>query len=373
MTESVEARLLRDDGVGAAAGLAVDDALTAGYAREEPERPPTLRLYTYRSHCALVGRYQHLEAEVDLDACRDTGTQVSRRPTGGGAIVMGDGQLGVALVTRAPDARPRELLERYSRGVVAGLAEVGIEASFGGKNDLEVAGRKIAGLGLYADGRGGLLFHASVLADLDVPFMLRVLRIPAAKLGRRAVSAVMARVTTVSRETGVGWTGPTLRDAVAKGFETALGLELVEGSLSDEERLAAERLEGERYRAEEWLHERGPQPDAVVSSVLRTPGGLVRLHLATQGSTIKSVVFTGDYNEVPAPLARFEAALKWTRLEPVSLNRVAAQACAGETGLGIPPEALVDAVLRAGERALARSSAAPVRAQGSCYFPDVAE
>ena len=65
-------RLLTDDGVGAAAGLALDEALMSSYSRDEPERPPTLRLYSYRDHCALVGRYQTLEAEVDLAACRRT-------------------------------------------------------------------------------------------------------------------------------------------------------------------------------------------------------------------------------------------------------------------------------------------------------------
>jgi lipoate-protein ligase A len=371
MMETERVRLLADIGVSAFAGLAVDEALMAGYARDEPPRASTLRLYTYRSHCALVGRYQHLEAEVDLEACRRTRTQVSRRPTGGGAIVMGAGQLGIAFVTRAPEARPKELLERYSRGIVAGLAQLGIAASFGGKNDLEVAGRKIAGLGLYADGRGGLLFHASVLADLDVPFMLQVLRIPAAKLGQRGIAAVSERVTTVTRETGAAWSGAALRDTVASGFAQALGLELEEATLTSGERRTVERLERERYRARGWLHEAGVQPDATASSVLRTPEGVVRLHLATQGSTIKSVVFTGDYNELPAPLARFESALRWTRLEPASLRRLAARACMGETGLGVPPDALADAVLRAGRRALARAHAAPVRSQGSCYFPEV--
>ena len=48
---------------------------------------------------------------------------------------------------------------------------MGIAASFRGKNDLEVAGRKIAGLGIHRDASGGLLFHASLLLDLDVALM----------------------------------------------------------------------------------------------------------------------------------------------------------------------------------------------------------
>jgi lipoate-protein ligase A len=43
---------------------------------------------------------------------------------------------------------------------------------------VEVGRRKIAGLGIYFDPAGGLLFHASLLVDLDIAFMLSVLRTP---------------------------------------------------------------------------------------------------------------------------------------------------------------------------------------------------
>lgn len=379
-------RLLTADSVGAAEGLALDEALMAGYGRDAADAagtprtpgaayPPTLRLYTYRS-AALVGRYQHLEAEVDLDACRRTGTEVNRRPTGGGAIVMGPGQLGVAVVTLAPGAEhPRELLARYAQGILAGLAELGIEATFSGKNDLEADGRKIAGLGLYLDGRGALLFHASVLADLDVGAMLEVLRIPAAKLGDKAVAAVEERVTTVSRETGKAWTGARLRDLVATGFAKALELDLEPAAPEASELALAARLEGEKYTTDAWLAERSPQADATATSVVKTPEGLLRCYLALHGPTIKSALFAGDFNEVPAPLARFEAALRWARLEEAELSRLAAATCPEGTGLGVPVSALVAALLEAGARATERTAvaaaAAPVRPEGSCYFPEV--
>ena len=103
-------RLLGDDGAGAAAGLATDEALMFEHGRgAEPSCEAALRLYTYRSHCALVGRFQSLEDEIDLDAAAALGIEVGRRPTGGGAIIMGEGQLGVAVATRAPPApAPRE-------------------------------------------------------------------------------------------------------------------------------------------------------------------------------------------------------------------------------------------------------------------------
>ena len=102
----------------------------------------------------------------------------------------------------------------------------------------------------------------------------------------------------------------------------AHALDHVEAEPEPAELRLARRLEREKYAAEEWLHQRSPQADATASAVVRTPGGLVRLYLAAQGRTIKSALFAGDYNEVPAPLARLEAALRWSRLEDAELRRV---------------------------------------------------
>lgn len=365
-----EWRYLADDGAGAAEGLALDEALMEGHGRGRPSASPVLRLYTYASHAALCGRFQHLEAEIDVERCRATGTAFNRRPTGGGAIVMGAGQLGVAVTAPAPAAdRPKTLLLRFSDGIVAGLARLGIEAQFGGKNDLKVGRRKIAGLGLYIDGDGGMLFHASVLADLDVPFMLDVLSIPAAKLGSRAVEAVGERVTTVSGETGQAWTGERLREVVAAGFAEALEVDLQPGRPSGRELdLAADLVRG-KYETSDWLFQRSPHLDATATATLKAPGGLIRVYLALSGSTIKSALFTGDFNEIPAPLVAYEAALKWARCDQEELRLLARATCATGTELGIEPEALADLVWSAATRSAATETAAPPRT-GSCYFPD---
>lgn len=363
-------RLLVDDGVEAAAGLAVDEALMSSYARPAVPRPPTVRLYTYASHAALVGRYQHLEAEVDLEACAQTGTAVNRRPTGGGAIIMGGDQLGVAVVGPAPrEESPRQLLSRLSTGIVAGLARLGVTAEFGGKNDLVVGGRKIAGLGIYLDPDGAMLFHASVLVDLDVGFMLSVLRIPAAKLGDKGVAAVHERVTTVREEAGLPLDLDDVRDAVAAGFAEGAG-GLRPGAPGAEERARAADLVERKYATTAWLHQRSPHPDANGSSVFKTPNGLVRLYLAMNGTTIKSALFTGDFNEVPDEVTAFEAALRWQRADPADPDRLARSAALPAAALGVEPATVATAVLDAARLATARGVAAPVRLDGSCYFPE---
>lgn len=394
-------RLLCDDGASAAEGLALDEGLMSSFGRgQAPGADAALRLYTYRSHCALVGRYQHLAAEVDLDACARTGTQVNRRPTGGGAIIMGAGQLGVALATSAPAAaRPRELLATFATGLVAALAGLGLAAQFRGKNDVEVGGRKIAGLGLYLDEQGALLLHASLLADLDVETMLTVLRIPAAKLPGGGAAAVAERVTTVSRELGRSVAPGEIRDAVAAGLADTVGAELLGDTPTPAEHRAMRAALQARYQRPEWLEEVTPAPDTTGSALLRTPAGLFRVYASVHAGVLKSLLFAGDATVVPRSLVGLEADLRWRRLDERSV-RAAVRARPGLLEeVGAMETELVTAILAAGAgstppptcaappptsaaplagpaapsaRGAGRAvqEAAPLRPVGSCYFPE---
>ena len=365
-------RLLADDGAEAGHGLATDEALMARYGRGQAPAPPTLRLYTYRTHCALIGRYQNLAAEVDLAACARSGTEVSRRPTGGGAIIMGNGQLGVALTAPAPpDRRPRQIIEDLAAAVITGLSALGITATFKGKNDLEAGGRKIAGLGLYLDSSGGLLFHASVLAELDIDFMLRVLRIPAAKLADKGAVAVAERVTTITALTGRPWDGPALRPVIAAGFARAFGVRLAPSEPTEQERARAVELAAGRYSSESWLADRSAALDGSGSAALKTPAGLARVYLTTHGDLIKNAIVVGDFNDLPDAVVRMEAALRWHRLDERTVMDAVTTSGAGDA-LGVPADQLAEAVLRAGWQANDRLAAAPIRSEGSCYFPEPA-
>jgi lipoate-protein ligase A len=344
-------RLLADDGVGAADGLALDEALMSRYRRGQPDGPPTLRLYSYRDHCALVGRYQDLAAEVDLEACRRRGTEVGRRLTGGGAIVMGSGQLGVAYVDRAPTGRrPREVIEELSAALAAGLSELGIAAAFHGKNDLEAGGRKIAGLGLYVDPAGAMLFHASVLADLDVELMLQVLRVPAAKLAGRAIAAVTERVTTVSAETGRRHDATTVRPAIARGFASTFGAQLEPGRPDQAEQAQAAALATGRYRSQPWLSERSGVADGGGSALLKGPAGLARIYLTTHGDLVKSAMVAGDFNELAPQVVALESGLRWRRLDEHAVAAAVSASGVAEA-LGVPAGQIVAAVLEAGRQA----------------------
>ncbi len=364
-------RYLSDDEVGAAAGLAADEALMLGYGRAgSAESRAALRLYTYRPHCALVGRYQIVEQEVDLERCAALGIEVGRRPTGGGAIIMGPAQLGVAIAASALAERtPRQALQHFAAGILASLAELGIEASFRSKNDLEVGGRKIAGLGIYLDPRGALLFHSSILVDLEIEAMLAVLKIPGAKLSDKAVSRVEERLTTVSREIGQQLQAADIRQQIAGALARHFDIELHPSCLSPVEIERYQELV-ELYTSEAWLHPASPRRDAQGRATLKTPAGLLRIHVGVHGGVLKSVLLAGDYNLLPAGIARLESALKWCRAEPRVIAEVS-ERCLDHEDLAIAPTKVAAAISKAVARAVRLGQRSyPRREAGSCYFPE---
>ena len=311
---TVDWRYLRDDGATAGFGLAADEAITR--RQGTGQSPPTLRLYTYRSHCALVGRFQRVASEVHLDYCQASGIAVNRRPTGGGAILMGADQLGVALMlperaeARSYD-RTRELFQRFSGGIVETLAGLGVAAEYRRKNDVEVRGRKVAGLGIYFDPAGGLLFHASLLVDLHIPLMLRVLRTPFEKISDKEIATVAERVTTVRRETGRALPVAEVRDLLREAYARSLGITLEDGGFSEEELAEIGALERERYATPEWLEREPATLDAMGSATLKTLGGLLSAHLTLAGDVIKAVYLRGDFFCDERVIAGLERALRW--------------------------------------------------------------
>lgn len=309
----MEWRLITQDGVSGSFGLAADEsiALRAGNG----ESPPTLRLYTYESHSALVGRFQTIQNELNIKYCLKNGIHINRRPTGGGAIIMGAGQLGVALMLKGnkDDSyyKARNLMEKFSLGITSTLKSLGIDSSFRGKNDIEVNGRKIAGLGLHRTGSGGMLFHASILFDLDVELMLNVLKTPFKNVNDKTVSLVSGRVTTLRKLISSEISMNKFRSELSKGFSKTFDVELTESGQSDDELRAAKKLEAEKYLKSEWVYQSSKSNESDGTSKLKTSGGIIEVSVELSGRTIKKAFIGGDFYAAEHALADLEQSLYW--------------------------------------------------------------
>lgn len=361
-------RHIDEANVSASYGLASDEFLMNSHTQEN-KYAAGLKLYTYQNYCALCGRFQNLQAEIDLEACKQNGFQIGRRLTGGGAIIMGDDQLGICLSTRASGFQwnhIRELYQLFSAPIIKGLEQFGIAAGLRAKNDLEVSGKKIAGLGIHLSEEGGIQFHASLLLDLDVPSMLKVLNIPIQKYSdRRMIQSVGQRMTTVRKESSQDISMSELKRVVLNSYRDAFDVSFETKSINSSERIKIQKLEEERYRNEEWLYQLSPQEDMTGMSLKKTSAGLLRTYIGLKGDTIKSILITGDFLEMPEAFARIESQLKWSALDKSKIEQVVSQIL-NLNSTSIKPEELTEAIWLAAQRAHA---AHRYTYTGSCYYP----
>ena len=319
-------RYIKNDCVTASAGLAADEIIAnrAGAGTSQP----TLRLYTFKP-CALVGRFQNIENELNLDYCAENKIPVNRRPTGGGAIIMGENQLGVSLAIPGKSdetyANARERMAQFSQGIISGMATLGIDVEFRRKNDLEVKGKKIAGLGLHKTNTGGLLFHASLLVDLDVPYMLNVLQTPFEKISDKEITTVAERTTTVQREVESPMAMDEIRHIILNGYKNVFNSNILLDDYSHEEKVEIYQLEKDKYIDSDWIFQSTEVPDSTGRSVIKSESGLLDIRIVLAGKMIKSAYIGGDFFTSEHAISDLEHSLRWHSIRDKSLKETLSQ------------------------------------------------
>ncbi|MDF2629800.1 MAG: putative lipoate-protein ligase [Symbiobacteriaceae bacterium] len=107
--------------------------------------------------------------DIDLALCAASGVPVYRRKGGGGAVVLGPGDL---IITAAYDATRKTFASQWinpiAEAIVRAVQRLGIAgAHVRGLGDVAIGERKILGSSLYAN-RKVALFQGSLLVDPDL-------------------------------------------------------------------------------------------------------------------------------------------------------------------------------------------------------------
>lgn len=233
--------------------MAVEEAIprTVG----EGKAPNTVRFW-HNSNTIVIGCFQSAPLEVNFDACRETGTTVVRRFTGGGAVYHDAGNLNYAISLKkghslVPDSDLQQVFRKLSGGAVQGLRSLGIGAEFQPINDIQVDGKKVSG----AAGSirwGSIFHHGCILVSSDLAILGKVLNVPKVKLSDKHVASVQKRVTTLQDELDRQVSTREVRDAIVGGIEACYGVRLEESKLSAEELALAEELYRSKYSRPEW-------------------------------------------------------------------------------------------------------------------------
>lgn len=237
--------------------MSVEEAIPRAVG--EGKVPNTVRFW-HNSNTIVLGCFQSADLEVNFDACKETGTTVVRRFTGGGAVYHDAGNLNYAISLKkghplVPDGNLQQVFRKLSEGAVEGLKGLGVKAEFQPINDIQVDGKKVSGAA--GSIRWGAVFHhGCILVASDLAILGKVLNVPRAKLADRHVASVQKRVTTIRDELGKDVTTRDVRDAMVGGIESTYNVRLVKGELSNSEMSTVKELYDTKYGSSKWNLER---------------------------------------------------------------------------------------------------------------------
>jgi len=336
--------------VSTAQGLAVDDTLPQSVALNNS--PPILHIYTFIPS-VIVGKYQDIEAALNLDRCRARGIEYNRRSTGGGTVIMGPDivALGLGINVDYPGLKKGVggVFESLSKVLIRALKKLGIQAYFQPKNDLEVNGKKIAGLSAAAETGNSLLFHTSLLVDFDIPLMTDIMSTPMIKLQDKGYNCFSQRMTTIRDE--VGWEVPvgSVMEAIQQSFEEEFDIPFKEDSPDQWENETTSRYVQERYTNHEWIFSHKHPRARMGIGQLKAKAGLLEIYLSLSGSSIENVLITGDFFSTGEDIHRLENALKWTSARKESIENNLSSVWRDDMIYGLDVPTLTEAILRAKE------------------------
>ena len=229
--------------------MALDQVLTDEVSAGH--RPPTLRIWEWSSATVVLGRFQSVANEVDMDAASRHGIGVVRRISGGGAMFVEPGNtITYSLYAPLSLVEGLDFQESYAlmdQWVIQALQSLGIQASYQPLNDITSPAGKIAGAAQARRGKA-VLHHVTMAYDINATKMMQVLRIGREKLSDKGITSAGKRVDPLRSQTGLE-REEVIRRMVST-FRSQFGLR--DGRLSHDELLRAQPLVEEKFASEQW-------------------------------------------------------------------------------------------------------------------------
>ncbi len=260
----------------------------------------------------IIGLNQNPFAEVDIPYMDAHDILLARRVTGGGAVYHDLQNLNYTITGRIRDLETD--YPAYLETMVRALRKLGVSAELSGRNDILVDGRKCSGYAkrVYKD---RLMIHGTLMYDVDIDTLTKVLSVPGSKLSAAGVESVRSRVANLKDYL------PQFGDIHA--FQAGLQDLLSEGEgelpLSPSQLNEIESDAATKFRTWEWNY--GRSPAAAFQVRRKFSCGTVEASFSLMHGRLSGLRFSGDFlGNIPSD--RIEQALQGCRFTRENLLEV---------------------------------------------------
>ena len=163
----------------------------------------------------IIGRNQDLEAEVNIEYCRDHNIEIVRRKSGGGCVYSDKGNIMISYISRRGDVS--EVFDRYLSALTACLCSLGLDAVRSDRNDVLVCGMKVSGNAFHQLPDRSIV-HGTLLFSTDFDVLEQAIRPPVEKLVRHGIRSVRQRVANLSDFLPSDWNVERLKQYLVDYF-----------------------------------------------------------------------------------------------------------------------------------------------------------
>ncbi|MHA1634146.1 MAG: lipoate--protein ligase family protein [Candidatus Thorarchaeota archaeon] len=254
-------RLLNEPSSDVYHNLAVDEALAKTYLHSENSLN-TLRFWE-SDKAVVIGRFQCVHKEVNLEYCKENKISIARRFTGGGTVFHDLGNLNYSLrLHQSHDYVPRglkELYETFIGAIVGSLNSINIPARFDPVGScVRIGDKKISGTAGWIK-RGISFIHGTLLIDADLESLQESLNPPEGqpvflrdKTRIRCMNSKRDIVSNISQEVERCPTRDEIRAAIIETLAVLAGTSIDEGTLTQAEVDTSQTLYQTHYKQASW-------------------------------------------------------------------------------------------------------------------------
>jgi len=281
---SAAAQVIRTDCTNPYVNLAAESWMfTQGETSKET-------LFLWRNAPTIViGRNQNPFKECNLERMKEDGVELVRRSSGGGAVYQDLGNSNFTFLSSAPNY---DVSSNFNV-IRNALLQFGVQAEVSGRNDMTVDGKKISG-SAFKRSPDRCLHHGTLLADVDMSALQRLLVPSKLKLQSKGIDSVASRVVNLV-EVNASIHHESLCDALQNAFidrHKAVDTEVL--SMSEQDLLSVPAVRQARDSLIDWEWKYGRTPQFSHNIEARYDWGTLDLHLDVKWGKITSAVLYTD-------------------------------------------------------------------------------